>query len=297
MQSFLRSCLCFLFLIGVMGIGFAQSGSIQGRVFNKLNNEPISFANVVLEGTTIGTTTDIDGNYKIENLEPGFYNLRVEYLGYKPQSSTEIPVTNSKPAYIDIALEEREEDLEEVVVKASPFRKTEESPVSLRTIGTAEIQRNPGGNRDISKVVQVLPGVTTTVSFRNDLLIRGGAPNENRFYLDDIEVPTINHFTTQGASGGPVGLINVDFIREVDFYSAAFPANRGNAVSSVFNFKFKDGRKDRIGFTSTVGSSDVGITLEGPIGEKATFLFSARQSYLQFLFDALDLPFLPTYND
>ncbi len=275
----------------------AQNGIIQGRVYNSINNEGVPFAEVLIKGTTTGTTTDIDGNYIIENLEPGLYNLVITFIGFQEKSVFEIQVTNSKPALMDIALSESAEELNEVVVKASPFEKKEESPVSLRTIGVAEIQRNPGGNRDISKVVQSLPGVTTTASFRNDLLIRGGAPNENRFYLDDVEVPNINHFATQGASGGPVGLINVDFIREVDFFSGAFPANRGNTLSSVFNFKQRDGRNDRQGFTFTLGSSDAGVSLEGPLGKKTTYLLSSRYSYLQFLFTALELPFLPTYTD
>jgi len=273
------------------------TGIIQGRVFNAINNEPIMFANVVIEGTSVGATTDLDGNYAITGLAPELYNIQVSYIGFEEKTLYEIQVSNSRPTAADFALEEASTALEEVVVRASPFKKTEESPVSLRTIGVAEIQRNPGGARDISRVVQSLPGVTSTASFRNDLLIRGGAPNENRFYLDDVEVPNINHFATQGASGGPVGLINVDFIREVDFFSGAFPANRGNALSSVFNFKQKDGRSDRLGVTATIGASDTGITLEGPIGKKTTFLASARQSYLQLLFQAIGLPFLPTYND
>jgi len=275
----------------------AQTGIIKGTVVEAANNEPIPFATVSIPETTIGVTTDIDGNYLIEGLEPGVYDLNASFLGLKAKTKTEIQVTNSKPAIIDFALEENAESIEEVVVKVSPFKEKAESPVSLRTIGTAEIQRNPGGNRDISKVVRILPGVTTSSSFRNDLLIRGGGPSENRFFLDDVEVPNINHFATQGASGGPNGLINVDFIREVDFYSGAFPANRGNTMSSVFNFKQKNGRDDRIGFTATLGSSDLAATMEGPIGKKTTFLLSARQSYLQFLFDVLELPFLPTYND
>ena len=275
----------------------AQSGIIKGRVYNPINNEPIMFANLIIEGSSTGVVSDIDGNYEIKNLTPGTYNLKASYLGFKDVTKFEIEVTNSKPAVIDIAMEENAEQLEEVVVKASPFNKTEESPVSLRTVGVSEIQRNPGGNRDISRVIQSLPGVTTTASFRNDLLIRGGGPNENRFYLDDVEVPVINHFATQGASGGPNGMINVDFIREVDFFSGAFPANRGNSLSSVFNFKQKDGRDDRVGFRGTVGASDLALTLEGPIGEKTTFLVSARRSYLQFLFTLLELPFLPSYWD
>jgi len=277
----------------------SQTGIIKGKVIDLSTNEPIISANVVINNGNKGTSTDLEGNYEITGLEPGFYTVSVSYLGYMPQSKTEVQVTNSRPAFLDFNLEEEDELTSEVVVTASPFKKTEESPVSLQTIGTAEIQRNPGGNRDISKVIRVLPGVTTSNSFRNDLIIRGGAPNENRFYLDDIEVPNINHYATQGASGGPQGLLNVDLISEVDFYSGAFPSNRGNSLSSVFNFRQKNARDDRIGFTASVGATDVSLALEGPLSKnkKTTFLFSIRQSYLQFLFDAIGLPFLPTYND
>lgn len=296
-MRFLNALVSITLFLLVFSTLFAQSGTIKGRITNKINNEAISFANVLVEGTDKGTTTDENGIYEIIGLQPGLYNVKATYIGFNDVTIYEIQVINNRPAEVNIEMEEFSQTLQEVVVQVSPFRKTEESPVSLRTIGVAEIQRNPGANRDISKVVQSLPGVTTTASFRNDLIIRGGAPNENRFYLDEVEVPTINHFATQGASGGPVGLINVNFIREVDFFSGAFPANRGNSLSSVFNFSQRDGRSDRIGGTFMVGATDIGLTLEGPIGDKATFLVSARRSYLQFLFQLLELPFLPTYND
>jgi hypothetical protein len=283
-----------LLLVSVM---HAQTGEIRGIVTDRLTNEPILFATVALAGTTDGTTTDLDGRYVLRNLKPGLYTIEVSYVGYETQSFFEVQVSSGRPSILNVELTTQSTSLEEVVIRASPFKKPDESPVSLRTIGVAEIQRNPGGNRDISRVVQVLPGVTRVASFRNDLIIRGGAPNENRFYLDDVEVPVINHFATQGASGGPVGLLNVNLIREVDFYSGAFPTNRGNALSSVFNFRQVDGRDDRIGGTFMVGATDVGATLEGPLSQKTTFLLSARRSYLQFLFQALGLPFLPTYND
>ncbi|MEZ5032939.1 MAG: TonB-dependent receptor [Saprospiraceae bacterium] len=292
----MKSLLLFLAIL-FAGTATAQTGIIQGKVTDALTNEPIMFATVAVSGTTLGTTTDLDGQYLLADLPVGLYTIAVSYVGYEDQARYEIQVSSGRPVILDFQLEEQTTQLEEVVVKASPFKRTEESPLSLRTIGVAEIQRNPGGNRDISKVIQTLPGVTSVSSFRNDLIIRGGAPNENRFYLDEVEVPTINHFATQGASGGPVGLINVNFIREVDFYSGAFPANRGNSLSSIFNFQQADGRSDRIGGTALLSATDIGATLEGPIGDKTTFLLSARRSYLQFLFQALGLPFLPTYND
>ena len=275
----------------------AQNGIIKGSIKDKLTNDAIIGANVLLVGSDSGTSSDIAGNYELSGLKPGIYNIQVSYIGYETYSLYEIEVQGIRPTILNFELSENTKQLEEVVIKAASFKKTSESPVSLRTIGVSEIKRNPGGNRDISKVIQSLPGVTSTASFRNDLIIRGGAPNENRFYIDDVEVPVINHFATQGSSGGPAGIINVDFVREVDFFSGAFPVNRGNALSSVFNFKFKDGRDDRIGLTATAGATDIGVTLDGPVGEKSTFLVSARRSYLQFLFKAIGLPFLPTYTD
>ena len=285
------------FILFVTLGAFAQNGIIKGTVKDKLTNEPIIGANILIVGTSSGTATDFDGNFELKELKPGMYGLEVSYIGYEDIKALEIEVQGIRPTILNFELAENFKQLDEVVVKASAFKKTAESPVSLRTIGVSEIKRNPGGNRDISRVIQSLPGVTSTGSFRNDLIIRGGAPNENRFFIDDVEVPVINHFATQGSSGGPAGIINVDFVREVDFFSGAFPVNRGNTLSSVFNFKFKDGRDDRLGFTATAGATDIGMTLDGPIGDKSTFLVSARRSYLQFLFKAIGLPFLPTYTD
>lgn len=292
----MRAILTAFALLSTLNV-LAQIGIVEGKVTDANTNEPIPFANVVLQGTTIGGATDLDGNYKISGIKPDLYNVEVSFLGYKTQVEYEVQVFNNKPALVNFKMEEDSKTLDAVVVKANPFEKKEESPVSLRTIGVNEIERNPGGNRDISKALQSLPGVASSVAFRNDIIIRGGAPNENRFYLDGVEVPNINHFATQGASGGPVGLINVNFIREVEFFSGAFPANRGNALSSVLNFQMKDPRQDRIGGNFTLGANDAGITIEGPIAKGHSFMFSYRRSYLQFLFRVLGLPFLPTYDD
>lgn len=292
----MRFFIPFLFTLLSISV-WAQTGVINGRITDATTNEAIPFANVVIQGTTIGAASDLEGNFELKNLTPGLYNVEVSFLGFRSKTEYEVQVFNNKPARVDFNLEEDSKTLEAVVVKANPFEKKEESPVSLRTIGVNEIERNPGGNRDISKALQSLPGVASSVAFRNDLIIRGGAPNENRFYLDGIEIPNINHFATQGSSGGPNGLINVNFIREVEFFSGAFPANRGNSLSSVLNFKMKDPRQDRIGGNFTLGSSDAGITIEGPIAKGHSFMFSYRRSYLQFLFKLIGLPFLPTYDD
>ncbi len=276
---------------------FGQSGKIEGKVFDAVNNEPLPFVNVIVVGTTVGATTDFDGNFIITGLKPGFVRLSASFVGYTTAVSEDVQVTNAKMSYIEIKMQPTEEQLEEVVVKASPFQRREEAPVSMNNIGLQEIETNPGSNRDIAKVIQSMPGVGGTVSFRNDIIIRGGGPNEARFYLDEVEIPNINHFATQGSSGGPAGIINADFIRSVDFYAGAFPASRGNALSAVFDFSQKEGNKDKLKVRGAVGASEMALTFDGPMGERSSFMFSARQSYLQFLFSAIGLPFLPTYND
>lgn len=277
--------------------GYSQSGIIKGKVAEAINNESIPFANVIIEGTTIGATSDMEGNYRIENLKPGLYNITCSYVGFKTITIEEVRVDNVKPAVINLNLSEDLEILGEVTIETSAFKEKAESPVSVKSINATEILRSPGGNRDISKVIQTLPGVASSASFRNDIIIRGGAPNENRFYIDGIEVPNINHFATQGSSGGPVGMTNVNLIQDVDFYTGAFPANRGNALSSVMELKQIEGDSEKRTGSVTVGSSDFGLTFNGPISKKSTLLLSARRSYLQLLFKALKLPFLPTYND
>ena len=185
-----------------------------------------------------------------------------------------------------------------MTVTASPFRRDIESPVSLRIIGLQEIEKSPGANRDISRIVQSYPGVAfSPIGYRNDLIVRGGSPSENRFYLDGVEIPNINHFSTQGASGGPVGILNADLIREVNFYTGAFPTDKGNALSSVLDFKLRDGDMERNSLKATLGASEVSLASNGHLGKKTSYLVSVRQSYLQFLFDMLGLPFLPTFTD
>ena len=244
----------------------------------------------------MGAISDENGNYEIPKIPPGLYNIRASFVGFKSSTVFEVQVTLARPVQLDFNLTEDAAELSEVVV-SSEFSRSEETPLSVRKLNTNEIERYPGGNRDISRVIQALPGVASTPSFRNDILIRGGAPNENRFYIDEIEVPVINHFATQGSSGGPVGILNVNLIKSVDLIAGGFPANRMNALSSFFEIQLKEGRRDKMFTQLTVGASELTLSNEGPLTPKTSYLLSARRSYLQGLFRLLQLPFLPTFND
>ena len=288
----------FVSLLGWPAMGQGNGSCIiLGKVFDATTNAPLPFATVVLQGASTGAATDFDGEYRLEGVPSGVHNVVVSFLGYTTETVYEVETTPARPAVVNVALQASAVAVEAAEVVTESRATQDEAPLSVRSIGTNEIKRNPGGGRDISRALRSLPGVAAIPSFRNDIVIRGGAPNENRFYLDGIEIPNINHFATQGASGGPVGMINVDLVEGVDFYAGAFPAARGNALSSVMEFRFKDPRTDQWTANAVVGTSDLGITLEGPTGERSSLIASVRRSYLQLLFEALGLPFLPIYND
>ena len=270
---------------------------VKGTVIDKSSRQPLEFINVMIVGLNKGGVTNAEGKFSIEQVPPGIYRLQASAIGYKTVTTPEY-ILSTRDLHIQIEMEENQTELEGVTITASPFHRDIESPVSLRIIGLQEIEKSPGANRDISRIVQSYPGVAfSPIGYRNDLIVRGGSPSENRFYLDGVEIPNINHFSTQGASGGPVGILNADLIREVNFYTGAFPTDKGNALSSVLDFKLRDGDMERNSVKATLGASEVSLASNGHLGKKTSYLVSVRQSYLQFLFDMLGLPFLPTFTD
>ena len=295
----------FILLILLSGISPTMNAmiapvtySVRGKVIDRQSRQPVAYANVFVAGIPgKGASTDSLGTFKIEQVPPGIYSLEASCIGYQTVSTPEYIVSASTP-FIEIEMEEDANLLNTVVVVPSPFRRNIESPVSMRIIGLQEIEKSPGANRDVSRIVRSYPGVSfSPIGYRNDLIVRGGSPSENRFYMDGIEIPNINHFSTQGASGGPVGILNADLIREVNFYTGAFPADKGNALSSVLDFKLRDGDMEHNSVKATLGASEVSLSSNGHIGEKTSYLVSVRQSYLQMLFKILGLPFLPKYTD
>lgn len=298
MRLHILSLLYLLLLTLIPNYVYAEDYTVRGRVVDKFSRKPVSSANVMIYGQPDkGASTDSAGMFRIEHVSPGIYQLSVSCVGYKNLLSPEYIVSAKLPP-VELELEESSERLAEVTVQSSPFRRVKSSPVSLQIIGLGEIEKSPGGNRDISRIVRSYPGVSfSPIGYRNDLIVRGGSPSENRFYLDGIEIPNINHFATQGASGGPVSILNADLIREVQFYTGAFPADKGGALSSVMDIRLRDGNVDDNSFKATLGASEVSLSGSGHFGSRTTYLFSIRQSYLQLLFKMLGLPFLPNYID
>jgi len=275
----------------------APQGTILGQVLDAATNEPIISANVQVVGTTLGTSTDLDGNFRISRVPVGIHAVRVSALGYSAFIKTDIVVSLAKPAELLIPLVESALQLEAVQVTASYFQKIPDKPLSNLVQTNEEIRRLPGGLEDVVRAISILPGVAQVQAGRNDLIVRGGAPSENLFVIENIEVPNINHFGTQGASGGPLSFINLDFVEGTSFSTGGFGAMYGDKLSSVLSINLKEGRKDRLGGKGTISASQFGLNLEGPTSESGNFIFSARRSYLDFIFKAAGFGFVPEYWD
>lgn len=281
----------------------AQNASIQGSVVDKNNQTPLVGITITLSPGNYSTITDSTGQFRFTGIEPATYSLQFSGTGFLTRLFPNIVLTSGNITTLNVELETDVKELSAVAVsstRASARATTLESPLSIQRLTTEEIRANPGGNFDISRVIQSLPGVGGGVgggSFRNDIIIRGGSPSENVFYLDGIEVPVINHFSTQGSSGGPQGILNVSFIEEVKLSTSAFDARYDNVLSSVFQFRQKTGNTERLQGNLRLSGTEVALTLDGPVSSKTSFLFSARRSYLEFLFKVLDLPIRPNYWD
>lgn len=296
---FLVICMiCMMLFSVVVNARVKETFDIRGRVIDKSTRTAVAGANVMVFGMEEKrAATDANGNFVIRAVDPGIYRLAVSCVGFENLLSAEYIVSAQLPA-IELELEEKANNLNMVTVQGSSLRKVKESPVSLQIIGLKEIERSPGGNRDISRIIRSYPGVSFSVSgYRNDLIVRGGAPSENRFYLDGVEIPNINHFATQGASGGAVSILNADMIREVQFYSGAFPVDKGGALSSVMDIRLRNGDTDKRSYKATLGASEFSFSGTGYVKGNTTYLFSVRQSYLQLLFKMFGLPFLPNFID
>lgn len=281
------------------------STQIQGYVKDVAGN-PLIGSTVYLEGTTKGAATDIDGFYRIENVETGSYNLIASYIGYRTQTQFNVIVKSAGNPTFNFTLEEDANTLDEVVVKPDKnvISRPKDTPLSTQTLTAVELSTYPGGNNDVVQVAQSLPGISpSTGGFRNDLIIRGGAPNESVYYLDGVEIPNINHFSTQGSSGGPVGLLNVSFIEDVTLSASSFGAQYDNPLSGVLQFRQRDGDREKLNSNFRLSASEAAITMDGPLFKgdnersKTTFIASVRRSYLQFLFELIGLPIRPDYYD
>lgn len=297
MHAYLSRTLLALNLLAA-ALGAQEKGSITGVVIDAQTKEPLAGVNVVLIGTERGGSTNDEGKFRIEGLAGGAYQAEFSYLGYLSEIKTDIIVTNNRPAYLSVQLKPRPVQGEAVLVTAGYFVEEKETRPGVIGFSREEIRRFPGGFEDVVRTVSTLPGVAINTSGgRNDLLVRGGGPSENLYVVNNIEVPNINHFSTQGSSSGSLSFVNLDFVENVAFSSGGFGARYGDKMSSVLSLDLSRGRDDRPGGKFLISATQFGANLEGPVGERGNYILSARKSYLDLIFKAAGLPFVPVYTD
>jgi hypothetical protein len=295
-----RPVLLSLLLISILVVSLPASdtGIIRGKVIDSQTKEPLAGVNVFVLNSQRGTATDVDGNYSIPDLANGTYQLQFYYIGYMQQKVTDIIVSGSKPVRLDIELVEQLLQNDQIIVTAGYFVEEKMTQPGVIGLSKEEIRRFPGGFEDVVRTVSTLPGVAiNTAGGRNDLLVRGGGPSENLFIINNIEVPNINHFGSQGSSSGSLSFIDLDFVDNVSFSSGGFPARYGDKMSSTLSLDMSHGRTDKLGTKLSISATQYGFNLQGPVAGHGDFIFSARRSYLDLIFKAANLPFVPVYTD
>ena len=304
MMSFVSKKLLIVFsLLSFFSIITAQEnphfGSIKGIVVDSETKQPLVGANIFMQDSNSGTSTDISGNYQFDKIKVGTYSIIYSYIGYEKIIKTDIIVRTNRITFVNIELKPTTLSMENVVVTSGYFNEEESQPMSITSFSSEEIRRAPGSAGDVSRIIFGLPSLAKINDTKNSLIVRGGSPVENGFYLDNIEIPNINHFPVQGSTEGPIGIINVDLIDNVNFISGGFNSDYGDKLSSIMELKFREGNRVATDVQLDMSMQGFGGVIEGPINKgTGSYMLSVRRSYLDILFGLFDKQAgIPAYSD
>jgi hypothetical protein len=273
-----------------------HSGSIVGRVYDSATKDSIPLATVIVVGSTLGAATDEQGRFVIRQIPPGTYEVQASAVGYAPLIQREVVVSALEETEVSFFLTEQSVQIGEVVVTGKQIV-VPDLPVSTQYLSYKEIQNTAGAFDDVVRTVSSLPGVAQSRADRNDLIVRGGGTSENLFLIDNIEVPNIDHFGTQGSSAGSVSFVNLEFVENTSFSAGGFGVRYGDKLSSVLSIGMREGRSDKNRVKAAVSATQVGVNFEGPVADGGAYLFSARRSYLDPVFKYYGFAFAPYYWD
>lgn len=274
-----------------------NNGSITGKVIDEETQNIIPNAVVKIIDTEYKTTTDTKGNFSFENIKYGTYRLEASAVGYKPKVKTDIVVYSQNPVETVFELVSSGITTELIEVEGNYFQKSSYINTSAVSYDYEEIRRAPGVSEDISRMLQTAPGISLVNDSRNDLIVRGGSPAENLFMIDGVEIPNINHYGTMGSTGGPIGFINLKFIREANIFTGGFNSKYGDKMSGIVDIKFREGSYTNRIFNFDFNMAGFAGIFEGPVAKNFSYLISVRRSYLDLLKDAIKLSAVPNYWD
>ncbi len=303
-----RSIIVVTFSLFLVSGVFAQpyTGAITGKIIDATTQEPLPGVNiVVIEKTASGASTDSEGQFRIANLAVGTYSLQITCVGYERHIVTNVVVSTGRQTPVSVKLLQTVIEGEEITTQSNYFGRAQQmAPLSTNVFDRAEVRRTPGAIQDVQRVVQVLPGVASSTDNINELIVRGGAAHENLTVMDHMEIPSINHYSNQMNSAGPINMVNADMIEDVQFSAGGFPVQYGDKSSSVMNLTVREGNR-AVGFSSNTGfnMAGMGTLVEGGLGSgNGSYIFSARNSLLDLLdktigLSSLSLTAIPKYWD
>ncbi len=284
--------------VGGVGGSDIKTGALKGVVTDGETGSPLPGATVRIVGSERGAAADQDGVFRIEKVPVGNYSVQFSAIGYETRTLTDVIVRAGRTSVVEAKLTVRLTEVEGVTVDAGYFNATPSEPTSTTQFSAEEVRRSPGSAGDVSRIMFSLPSIAKVNDQVNNLIVRGGSPTENSFYVDNIEIPNINHYPLFGTSGGPISLVNTDFISDVNFSAGGFSAAYGDRLSSVMSLTFREGNRDEFDVQADMNFDGVGLIGEGPLAKgKGSWLFSARRSYLDLLVDAIGVGVVPKYSD
>jgi hypothetical protein len=282
--------------------------TLRGQIIEEYTELPVPFATVIISDSDplIGTMSDVNGNFRFNALPAGRISVKISMVGYKSRELHDLLLTSGKELVLEIKLEEQVYELEDITVrpvikKDQPIN--EMALVSVRSFTVDETERYAGSLGDPSRMASSFAGVSSMSDQRNDIVIRGNSPLGLLWRLEGIEIPNPNHFGSLGSTGGPVSMINNNLLANSDFYTGAFPAEYGNAMSGAFDLKLRNGNNQKYEYIGQVGFNGFESGAEGPFGKssKASWLVNFRYSTLEVL-KAMGMNFgtgtaIPKYKD
>ncbi len=294
-----------LIVMFISYLGFAQTGIIKGIISDKQSEQPLEGATIQLlnADTATGVITDFDGQFILTDVPVGRQQLQISYIGYESVTVPNVAVTSGKDVILNIALQESFNTLDEVVLtnKANQDRALNKlAKVSARQFGVEEVTRFSGGRSDVGRLAANFAGVSSPDDSRNDIVVRGNSPTGLLWRLEGIPIPSPNHFSSVGTTGGPVSALNPNLLKNSDFITSAFPAEYGNAIGGVFDLGFRTGNPDNYEYTLQTGIfTGLEAIAEGPLGTKnGSFVIAARYSLVGLLgVGAGGTSAVPNYND
>ena len=292
-------CAFLLSSVSVHSQTNSPKGTIKGRVFDAESMLPLPGAHVSLHERKGGTATDDKGQFELPDLPVGNYSVACSSIGYGAVVKTDVIVRSERITFVTIAMEASVIELSGETVTSGYFAEMQTQPLSNITFSSEEIRRAPGSAGDVSRILFGLPSLAKVNDTKNSLIVRGGSPVENGFYVDNIEIPNINHFPVQGSTEGPIGILNIDFVEDVTFHSGAFSANFGDKLSSVMDITYREGNRTARALQVDLSMQGFGGALEGPLdGGRGSYMISARRSFLDLILDLMNEKVgLPIYSD